>query len=901
MAIPGRRQTLERLGSAWWLMAGWTVLVAASLIWNIHEARQNALELAYNEAQLSYTKDLSYRLWAAGHGGVYVPVTPETPPSPYLSHLKDRDIKTPSGQDLTLVNPAYMTRQVHELAGRLYGARAHLTSLRPLRPENAPDPWEKKALEAFNTGADEVTEEVKIKGESHLRFMRPFRTEKACLKCHASQGSKVGDIQGGISLDIPLEPYFAGVKAQALPLAAGHFLIWVLGLTGIVLRDRHIRRNLKERQETEKALRESREDLNRAQAVAHTGSWRLNVQRNELAGSEESHRIFGIPAGTPMTYESFLEAVHPEDREYVDRKWKSALEGEPYDIEHRILVDGRVKWVRERAELEYDAQGRLLGGFGTVQDITRRKLLQEELKAAHAKLQATLERITDGFLSFDREWRFTFLNDTGAALIGGKKEEFIGRVVWELYPEAMNRKFYSEYHRAMETGIPFHFQEFYPEPLNAWFECHAYPSADGLSVFYQDITERMRQEELLRQSEETSRRRAEELEKLMELAPVAIWVAQDPECRSIIGNRAAYQMYEAEPGHNVSAGTTEGEIINTERRFFAGERELKPQELPMQVSTAQGQDVLEFEMDALLTSSRRMTMLGNSSPLFDDKGRMRGAIGVFLDITARKRAEEALRRAHDDLERQVQERTADLSQTVEQLEREITERQRVEETLRESQDRLRQLASQLLTAQEMERKRLAMELHDGLGQSLIVLKLQMKTVEKKLAAKESQAKEELGRCRDQLVEVIDDVRRMSHNLLPPVLQHVGLKAALEELLREFGEHAEIALHCDLDGLDGTFSPEAELGIYRIIQESLNNIAKHAGATQIKVSVKQLNGEAAFRVEDNGKGFDVQAAQTGRGLGLAAMEERVRLLGGQLRISSQPGTGTQLTFIVPKSP
>jgi PAS domain S-box-containing protein len=898
-----RKWNPDKLKASWLLMAVWTGLVAASLLWNIHEARRNALELAYAEAQLSYTKDLSYRLWAAGHGGVYVPVTPQTPPNPVLSHIKDRDIKTPSGQTLTLVNPAYMTRQVHELASRLYGARGHLTSLKPLRPENAPDPWEKKALEAFSRDADEVKEVVNVGGQPHLRFMRPFRTEKACLKCHASQGNKEGDIQGGISLDIPLERYFAGVKSQALPLGAGHFLIWMLGLTGIVLRERHLRRNQEEQQRAVAVVQESREDLNRAQAVAHTGSWRLNVQRNELTGSDESHRIFGIPAGTPMTYESFLEAVHPEDREYVDRKWKSALEGEPYDIEHRILVDGRVKWVRERAELEYDAQGRLLGGFGTVQDITRRKLLQEELKAAHAKLQATLERITDGFLSFDREWRFTFLNDTGAALIGGKKEEFIGRVVWELYPEAVNRKFYSEYHRAMETGIPVYFQEFYPEPLNAWFECHAYPSADGLSVFYQDITKRMRQEELLRLSEETSRRRAEELEKLMELAPVAIWIAQDPECRSIIGNRAAYQMYEAEPGHNVSAGTTEGEIINTERRFFAGERELKPQELPMQVSAAQGQDVLDFEMDALLPSSRRMTMLGNSSPLFDDKGRVRGAIGVFLDITARKRAEEALRQAHDDLERQVHERTADLSQTVEQLEREITERQRVEETLRESQDRLRQLASQLLTAQEMERKRLAAELHDELGHALLGLKLNLGSIEKKLAPEQEDVKEEIRGQLDYIKEVIQGVRRLYHDLSPGDVEDLGLTKALGNLISDFAGHvAGITWQVDLEKLDGLFSLPVQTIIYRIIQEALTNIGKHANPTAVTVSGKRENHRVHFVVQDNGTGFDVDRALGSRssmaGMGLAAMEERLNMVGGTFEIDSREREGTRLSFIIP---
>jgi signal transduction histidine kinase len=129
--------------------------------------------------------------------------------------------------------------------------------------------------------------------------------------------------------------------------------------------------------QTQQALLESKEDLNRAQAVAHTGSWRLDVRHNQLLWSDETHRIFGIPKGMPMTYETFLASVHPEDREYVDQEWTAALRGEPYDIEHRIIVGDEVKWVREKAELEFDSRGLLKGGFGTVQDMTEHKKLDQ--------------------------------------------------------------------------------------------------------------------------------------------------------------------------------------------------------------------------------------------------------------------------------------------------------------------------------------------------------------------------------------------------------------------------------------------------------------------------------------------------------------------------------------------
>lgn len=127
------------------------------------------------------------------------------------------------------------------------------------------------------------------------------------------------------------------------------------------------------------SLRESEANLKRAQEVAHIGSWYLDVRENRLTWSDEVFRIFAMPFRAPLTYETFLAAVHPDDRESVERAWKNALSGSAYDIEHRIIVERELRWVRERAELEFDAQGNPLRGIGTVQDITERKLAQERL------------------------------------------------------------------------------------------------------------------------------------------------------------------------------------------------------------------------------------------------------------------------------------------------------------------------------------------------------------------------------------------------------------------------------------------------------------------------------------------------------------------------------------------
>jgi PAS domain S-box-containing protein len=192
---------------------------------------------------------------------------------------------------------------------------------------------------------------------------------------------------------------------------------------GRVVVSRSAVEDITERKQVEQALREGEQDLNRAQAVAHTGSWRMDVQRNQLLWSDETHRIFGIPGGTPMTYETFLSSVHPEDREYVDRKWMAALHGEPYDIEHRIIVGDEVKWVRERAELEFDSEGELKGGFGTVQDITERKRIENELRVKDFAVTSA----ASGIAIADLDGIVTYANLACLSMWGYEQEEVLGK------------------------------------------------------------------------------------------------------------------------------------------------------------------------------------------------------------------------------------------------------------------------------------------------------------------------------------------------------------------------------------------------------------------------------------------------------------------------------------------
>jgi len=207
-------------------------------------------------------------------------------------------------------------------------------------------------------------------------------------------------------------------------------------------------RDITSRKQVEQALRESEQDLNRAQAVARTGSWRLDVQRDQLLWSDETHRIFGIPRGTPMTYKTFLSSVHPEDREYVDRKWMAALHGEPYDIEHRIIVDDEVKWVRERAELEFNSKGELKGGFGTVQDITERKRIENELRVKDFAVTSA----ATGIAIADLDGIVTYVN---LACLGmwdyEQEEEVLGKPAANFF--ANKKEFAVALKKVLEEGV----------------------------------------------------------------------------------------------------------------------------------------------------------------------------------------------------------------------------------------------------------------------------------------------------------------------------------------------------------------------------------------------------------------------------------------------------------------
>lgn len=258
---------------------------------------------------------------------------------------------------------------------------------------------------------------------------------------------------------------------------------------------------------------------------------------------------------------------------------------------------------------------------------------------------------------------------------------------------------------------------------------------------------------------------------------------------------------------------------------------------------------------------------------------------------------EELRGHREHLEELVDKRTRELRAANEYLRLEIAERRQTETALRESEKQLRSFSALIMNAQETERRRISRELHDELGQALTLLKLRLKSV-----GREMQEQSELkGECEDiacYIDEIIDNVRRLS----PAMLEDLGLTAALRRLFEDFNKHFDGAVALEIADIDHLFSEDARIMIYRILQEALTNLGKHARARNVCVTVRKKEDRVSFHIVDDGKGFNLPLYSMRdpalKGLGLATMEERVRMLGGLLEMRSQKGKGTQIAFTVP---
>lgn len=389
----------------------WTLIITLFLLGFRKLEKESMHERALIYTKVGFDKDVLYRQWIAMHGGVYVPVTDKTPPNPYLSHIKNRDVTTESGEKLTLINPAYATRQVYEYQAKLTKVKGHITSLNPIRPENKPDKWEIEALNAFEKGQKEVTAFAEIDGEEYFRYMEPLITQKSCMKCHAAQGYKVGDIRGGISVSYPMKPLKSIYKKENTERATMFGLIWIVGLSVIFIAYRNMKNSDNKLMKAELELAESNQNL----------EIKVEKRTNELLQSrkdwEHIFNSFGQPA--QITSPDF-EIIHVNEAtlKYLNCSRDSLIGKKCYEVFHNSdhphkncpLVKSKNSGVFAESEVDnwldneefivsctpfYDENNQIKEFSHILTDLSERKQIEKELKNHKENLEELVKERTN--------------------------------------------------------------------------------------------------------------------------------------------------------------------------------------------------------------------------------------------------------------------------------------------------------------------------------------------------------------------------------------------------------------------------------------------------------------------------------------------------------------------------
>lgn len=540
-----------------------------------------------------------------------------------------------------------------------------------------------------------------------------------------------------------------------------------------------------------------------------------------------------------------------------------------------------------------------------VMDITDRKQAEQHQRRTLEFSEAIMTNMGEGLYTVDAQGLVTYLNPAAEKLFGWSLEELRGSNLHDLthhhYPDG--RPFPATECAGMQVvrhGVKLTRQEdFFIRKDGTFFDVVYSASPlrtdgliSGVVVVFRDITERKQAEQAVRVSEERYR-------TLFDLGPVAIY------CCAVSGmieqfNRRAQELWGRAP-----------EIRNPKERFCGSfklfhpdGRALRHAKCPMaQVLKGQLAEVRDQEVIVERPDASRLTCLVNILPLKNERGEITGAINCFYDITERKNAEA------------VQRRFELLTASNLKLEKEIIRRRAVEESLRQSeqqksllleqsrqmQGQLRQLSHQTLQAQEEERKRISRELHDVIAQTLTGINLRLTALKTAGLTDRPHLPAEIARTQRLVEKSVQIVHQFARTLRPNALDDLGLIPALNSFVEDFAKQARLRVRLKVfAGVEQLSGPKRTV-LYRVAQEALTNVARHARATQVKIGIEKGTNEVHLRIKDNGKSFAVQRtldAKKNRRLGLLGMRERVEMVGGRFSVESAPGQGTTIQVQIP---
>jgi PAS domain S-box-containing protein len=530
-----------------------------------------------------------------------------------------------------------------------------------------------------------------------------------------------------------------------------------------------------------------------------------------------------------------------------------------YETVHR-RKDGVIVPVElSLALVEYRGRPAILG---VARDITARQQAETALRESRQRLQAVVEGTSDAVYLKDLQGRYLLFNSAAGRFVGKSPDEALGRDDTFLFPPDEASVVMEGDRRVMGGGKPVTYEEHITTadgPGRTFFSTKG-PILDadgkvvGLFGIARDITERKRAQAALRESEEKFRR-------LAETSPAAIIIYQSG--KFVYANPAAESI----------AGYRRDEFLRMSPLdlIHPDFREMAENQVFLRLHAIERQSRYEVK---ILTKDGQERWMDNSSTLIEYENKPASLV-VALDVTERKRAEEALRRLNEQLELQVAQRT---------------------EALRLTVDRLRQLTLELSQAEDRERKRVAGILHEDVQQMLAAARFHLNLLGSRTGVAEESHKI-IEQVRQMLKDAIERSRNLSHELSPAIYQ-VDLIEILTWLARHMEQRHGLTVRVEVHGPVDSPSEPLKAFLYKVVQELLFNVIKHAGVPEARIRVRRLGPCLYLSVADRGQGFDPQRLETTPGFGLLGIRERVQLLGGRMKIKSTPGAGSTLLIALP---
>ncbi len=665
----------------------WILLFIISYNVRTHDIERAVMSSALNETRTIFNDDVLYRSWVMREGGVYVLESDYTKPNPDLN-VPDRDLRTKDGKKLTLVNPAYMTRLVHELRKNIDGIREHMTSLKPLRPANNPEAWEAAALTSFEKGKKEYYTLVNVNGQTVLRYMAPLITEKSCLNCHAQQGYKIGDVRGGISISLSYRKYSAIAAKQKRTVLIFHLIVGFIGICGIFITglssEKFKRRlfieaeKLKESEERHRLLADNSSDV--------IWTTDLNGKINYISPSVKKQRgytseeVISQPLDKHFTSESLKAYEGWFQKIRTDIAEGKRVEENSLELEQPCKQGGTV-WTEVTVSGIYNTGGECIGILCAGRDITKRRQLQRSIERSENKFRLLFELSPVGMALVDYETGdFIECNKALTTMTGYTSEELLKIDFWKITPEKYKAQEMEQLEELRQNGRfgPNEKEYIHKNGTLISIKISGFnlKQLDGRTVTWgiiEDISERKRWEKDLIESKERYDQLAEQSGTITwETDENGLYTYVSPVVENILGYKPEELVGKKhfwdilKPELRDSYKTKGLNFINSNKR------------------------IVNFENPLISKNGKTIWVLSAGMAIADKHGKVAGYRGSDRDITVLKEAEEKLKSYNEELEKINEE----LAYSREQVEESLYEKNILIENLEEAKIKLEEANKQ---------------------------------------------------------------------------------------------------------------------------------------------------------------------------------------------------------------